>query len=296
MDPLLLALLAGSVAALNPCGFALLPAYLTLVVLGTGDGVGRTQALARALAATAMMALGFVVVFGLFGLVVAPAATAIQQHLPVVTIAIGVVLVVLGVLMLAGRDLQVMLPKLSRGAPTARLASMFGYGVAYAVASLSCTIGPFLAVTALTFQAGSVARGVAAYVLYGVGMAAVVGLAAVTVALVGAGAAQRIRSASRRIARIGGALLVLAGAYVAYYGVYEWRLFSGSGSASDPVVDAAGVVQGALARAVDTVGPSPFLGALALVVVAVLVRRRRAERTRVTASPEEARQPPDVSG
>ena len=29
---------AGLVAALNPCGFAMLPAYLTLVVRGEGTG------------------------------------------------------------------------------------------------------------------------------------------------------------------------------------------------------------------------------------------------------------------
>ena len=34
-----LAFAAGLVAALNPCGFAMLPAYLALVVRGTGTSV-----------------------------------------------------------------------------------------------------------------------------------------------------------------------------------------------------------------------------------------------------------------
>ena len=36
---------------------------------------------------------------------------------------------------------------------------MFGYGVGYAVASLSCTIGPFLAVTGAAFRRGPVLDG-----------------------------------------------------------------------------------------------------------------------------------------
>jgi cytochrome c biogenesis protein CcdA len=71
--PLALALAAGTLAAVNPCGFALLPAYLSFLVIGDGDP-GRGSAVGRALAATAAMTVGFVAVFGVFGLVVAPVA------------------------------------------------------------------------------------------------------------------------------------------------------------------------------------------------------------------------------
>ena len=47
---------AGLVAALNPCGFALLPAYLTLVV--RTEQAGGLTAVGRALAATVAMTLG----------------------------------------------------------------------------------------------------------------------------------------------------------------------------------------------------------------------------------------------
>ena len=42
MDPavLTLALVAGAVAAFNPCGFALLPAYLSLLVASPAQGQG----------------------------------------------------------------------------------------------------------------------------------------------------------------------------------------------------------------------------------------------------------------
>ena len=273
------ALAAGLVAALNPCGFAMLPAYLTLVVVGD-DTQARSRAavVGRALAATAVMALGFLVVFGAFGLIVAPLAVSVQRYLPAITVVIAGGLVGLGVWMLTGRQLTVLLPKLSRGAPTARLGSMFGYGLAYAIASLSCTIGPFLVVTTTTFRSGSVLDGVLAYLAYGLGMTLVVGVLATAVAL----ASSTVTTATRRllphINRIGGALLVLVGLYVGYYGVYELRLYFGDGNASDPVIEAAGGIQQLLASWVDTTGVLPLLAALAVLVSGTVVLGRRGIR------------------
>ena len=61
---------------------------------------------------------------------------------------------VLGVLLLAGRQVGLLLPKPARGAPSTRIVSMAGYGVAFAVASLSCSIGPFLAAAGVALRVG----------------------------------------------------------------------------------------------------------------------------------------------
>ncbi|MDI5976771.1 cytochrome c biogenesis CcdA family protein [Amycolatopsis magusensis] len=282
MDPQTLgfALAAGLVAALNPCGFAMLPAYLTLVIAGHDGGTrGRTALVGRALAATAAMALGFLVVFGVFGLVVAPLAASVQQYLPAITVVIGAALLGLGLWMLTGRELTLLLPKLGRGAPTARLGSMFGYGLAYAIASLSCTIGPFLAVTSATFRSGSVLGGVTAYLAYGLGMTLVVGVLATAVALAGSTVTTGFRRILPHINRIGGGLLVVVGLYVGYYGVYELRLYFGDGDASDPVIEAAGAIQETLAGWVDSIGVLPLLGVLAVMILgAVVLGRRKAAK------------------
>ncbi|WP_028478759.1 cytochrome c biogenesis CcdA family protein [Nocardia sp. CNY236] len=271
---------AGLVAAVNPCGFALLPGYLTLVVAGErAADRSRAGALGRALAATTVMATGFLAVFGAFGLVVAPVAVSTQRYLPVATVAIGLALLALGGWLLAGREITVLLPKPGRGAPTARLTSMFGYGVAYALASLSCTVGPFLSVTSSTFRSGSVLDGVLAYLSYGAGMAVLVGLLAVAVALAGASTTAWTRKLLPHINRFGGGLLVVSGLYVGYYGVYELRLFFADGDADDPVIGAAAHLQEHLLRRVDDIGATRLLIVLAVVVTAVLgarwIRRRR---------------------
>ena len=161
-----LAFAAGLVAALNPCGFAMLPAYLALVVRDsrTEERSGAaTRGGSRALAATAAMTLGFLAVFGTFGLLTVSLASTVQRYMPYVTVLIGIVLVALGIWLLAGVSLRCLLPnRLARSAswaPTRRLGSMFGYGVGYAIASLSCTVGPFLAVTGAGVGGTSAAAG-----------------------------------------------------------------------------------------------------------------------------------------
>jgi len=89
---LALALLAGAVAAFNPCGFALLPAYLSLLVADgpSGEpppaGGHRTLSAVRtALRFTSGMTVGFVAVFGAFGRVVGICAlTCINTYGPAV--------------------------------------------------------------------------------------------------------------------------------------------------------------------------------------------------------------------
>ena len=273
-DSLILALTAGMVAALNPCGFALLPAYLTLLVRRTAGG----NPVGRALGATAAMTAGFVAVFGAFGLVVVPLALSLGTVLSWATIVVGAALVLLGVWLLSGRELLVRLPRLGGGAPTGGPASMVAYGVAYAVASLSCTIAPFLAVTTSTFRLKSTLAGIAVFVAYALGMGLVVGVLAVSVALAQDGLVRRLRGAMPYVNRISGVLLVVAGAYVTYYGVYEIRLAGGRIS-DDPVVGAATAVQGAVSRFVTDVGPWVVLAVLAvLVATGLAIRRVRARR------------------
>jgi cytochrome c biogenesis protein CcdA len=273
--PLALALTAGMLAAVNPCGFALLPAYLSLLVLGD-DSPTRAAAVTRALAATAAMTAGFAAVFALFGLAIAPVAGQVQQHLPWFTIAFGLLLALAGAWLVSGRDLPALLPKLRRAPNVSRSApSMALFGAAYAVASLGCTIAPFLAIVVSAFRSGSTVDGIALFTAYAAGMGLVVGAAALSVALTRTARVPGLRRLGSLASRIGGGLLLLVGAYVAYYGWYEIRA-QRAPVTGDPVIEAAGAIQRALADALGAVGPVAVGVFLAVLLAGgVLLRRRR---------------------
>ena len=215
------------------------------------------------------MALGFLTVFGLFGVLTISAAATVHRYLPYGTVVIGVVLVALGVWLLSGRELRALRPLGARWAPTVRLGSMYGYGVSYAIASLSCTIGPFLAVTGAGLRGGSVLGSVAIYLAYVAGLTLVVGVLAIAAATASSALAARLRRLLPFVNRISGVLLVLVGLYVGYYGRYELRLLNGDAHTNpqDAVIMAAGRLQGVLAGWVHQHGAWPWT--LALVALAV---------------------------
>jgi cytochrome c biogenesis protein CcdA len=273
--PLALALTAGMLAAVNPCGFALLPAYLSLLVLGD-DSPTRTAAVTRALAATAAMTAGFAAVFALFGLAIAPVAGQVQEHLPWFTVVFGLLLALAGTWLVTGRDLPALLPKLLRAPNVTRSAvSMALFGAAYAIASLGCTIAPFLAIVVSAFRSGYTLEGITLFTAYAAGMGVIVGAAALSVALTRTARVTRLRRLGSLASRTGGALLLLVGAYVAYYGWYEIRV-QRNPATQDPVIDAAGMIQRTLANALDASGPAVIAAFLAaLLVGGVTLRRRR---------------------
>ncbi|MAT05440.1 MAG: hypothetical protein CL424_10410 [Acidimicrobiaceae bacterium] len=235
--PFALALTAGMAATVNPCGFALLPAYLSAFV-GLDDSTARTTAVARGMKVSVVLTAGFITVFGVFGLVISGVASELQRYLPWATIVIGIGLVGLGIYLLAGRQLILNIPKLQKGGTDGTMLSMFLFGVSYAVASLSCTIGPFLAVTSTTFRNENYLSGVLVFVLYGLGMGLVVSVLTMGVALAKDGMVAKFRSLLPKMNKIAGVLLVVAGLYVAYYGYYEVQLFFFDGELDDPIIDA----------------------------------------------------------
>jgi cytochrome c-type biogenesis protein len=267
---LTLAFTAGGLAALNPCGFALLPAYLSLVVLPQESAIAASSpspsggatlvavrrtggAVSRAVVATLLMTAGFVLVFGAFGLLVQPLASGVQEYLPYVTAATGVLLAAVGAYLLSGRELRLPAIHLRRAEGNGAWAT-FGYGVVYALASLTCTVGPFLAIVVTSLRSDELVDGLALFVTYAAGMGAVVGVAAIAVALASGAFVGGLRRAGQWLPRATGALLLLVGAYVAWYGVWEVRVLGGADPA-DPVVDTALEVQRWLSERVRAVLP-----------------------------------------
>jgi cytochrome c biogenesis protein CcdA len=282
----------------------MLPAYLALVVRGEDSepvpedaGLGTSLcALGRALAATAAMAAGFVAAFGLFGVLTVSVASTVQSYLPFVTVLIGIALVALGSWLLMGREVAMpgWFGRGARWAPTATLGSMFGYGVSYAIASLSCTVGPFVAATGASLRDGSIVGGVAVYLAYAAGITLVVGTLAVAAAFANSAVLEWMRYVLPFVNRISGALLLVVGLYVSYYGVYEVRLFHADGSPADPLVNAAGRLQGTLAGWVYQHGAWPWILMAVIVLLAGTTSTwlgRRSFRSRQRSRSAEERQP-----
>jgi cytochrome c-type biogenesis protein len=223
--PLGVAFAAGMVAAVNPCGFAMLPAYLSLYLGTEESGFSERSPPSRALRALAVgcvVSSGFILLFGLAGLVISASGTALIEVMPIVGVLVGEGLVVLGVwMLLAGRAPYAgVLSRLAARLGDPRKVGIRGYflyGLAYGAASLGCTLPAFLAVVGSGITAGGVVAGAVRFLGYGVGMASVLVALTVALAFFKEGLLKWLRGALPHVQTASALLLILAGAYVVFY-------------------------------------------------------------------------------
>ena len=207
----------GVLAAVNPCGFVLLPTYL-IFFLGTREepNLDTSQRLRRALVVSSGISIGFLAIFFVIGVISRLFTQWIEMNAKYASLAIGVVLVVGGARMLTGWTPKFALPEIG-GVQTKTFRATVIYGVAYAVASIGCTIG-FL--TTAVF--GSIAlhgfvSGVLSILLYGLGMAMLVTALTVSLAFAKTGIVIIIKNRLNLIQRLGAILVTLTGIYLVFY-------------------------------------------------------------------------------
>ncbi|HEX9645568.1 MAG TPA: cytochrome c biogenesis CcdA family protein [Acidimicrobiia bacterium] len=263
------ALAAGMVAAVNPCGFAMLPAYLGLF-MSDQSGIRRS-----AVTVGLTVSLGFLIVFTIAGVLIGLGVGAVIDWIPWLAGLVGAGLIVAGIAVLRGAHLLVRLPGLRSSGGDGSFAGLVGFGASYAVASLSCTLPIFLSLIAGTLSSRSFAESVATFVAYGVGMSLTV--IAVTIAL--AVGRDRIIAVMRPIAArldlIGGWVLILAGGFVVWY----WATVLSSGATAlnaNPAVGVIDQLSGAFARfvAARPVLVAVLIGAAIALTIALGARSR----------------------
>lgn len=277
------ALTMGMVATVNPCGFAMLPAYLSFFA-GTDRADGKESsaaAIARALQVSILMATGFLTVFGLIGIVFKGAATTFAKYAKWPTIGIGLVLIVVGLAMIAGWHLPWSTPRVQSGGKDRSARSVYLFGISYAIANISCGIALFLGLMTSTLTRSGFVSGVAVFVFYGLGMALVIGALTISLALAKQNLLRRLRSLVPRVDRIAGFFLVITGAYLVYY--WTFNIATDYGTRTSVGGGLANRVEGwanSLQGWITDVGPytlgAVLGGVLSASLLFVLVRRQTA--------------------
>lgn len=290
----------GMVALLNPCGFGLLPAYLGFFLGQNDDSPSRWVSLNRAQGVGLAMTLGMLVVFGFFGLVLGGLQSAIASRLPYFNIALGIGLFVLGIAMLRGYQLTLKLPKMQKGGSSGSFASMFLFGMSYATASLTCTLGLFItAINSSNIAAGPGGGGFGssfgALFSYGLGMGLLATMITLFVALGKRGLVGKFQSILPKINFVSGLLLLIVGPYSIGYGIWElqvlneWPLGDGVWPFLDTINTGVGSLQssvsGWFSAPVNVFGRMlsraemlgyPFVAINAIIVIGGFIARKKA--------------------
>ena len=228
----LYAFLLGGVAAFNPCGFAVLPAYLGLYLNDGRIPSGLGARIRRSVSVAVVVGVTFTAAFGAAGAVFSFASAPIVRALPWIGLGVGIALVLIGGLILSGRHLISSLPQrltlgVGKAAGTSSTRGYAAFGVAYAGASLGCTLPLFLALMGTAIASGSGLNAPLAFVLYGAGMATSLGILTIAAAVVRFSILGRVRRLGTVVSTVGAGLLMLSGAYVVYYWLTAGRVLLG---------------------------------------------------------------------
>jgi cytochrome c biogenesis protein CcdA len=216
-DRLWLSFGSGLLAAVNPCGFVLLPTYL-MYFLGVSGRPGTQRAtVRRALLVSAALSAGFMTIFIIVGGVSRLFTDWLNQNAKYVSLLIGVALVILGIAMLFGYRLPFSTPKLETGKRDQTVASMYVFGLAYAIASIGCTLGPFSATVLGTIDTDGFFQGIIAIVLYGLAMSLLITTLTVTLALAQGGLLKSLRIGMTYVEIASAVIMILSGLYLTWY-------------------------------------------------------------------------------
>lgn len=231
-----LSFIRGMVAAVNPCGFILLPTYLMYFLGLEGSRPGTQRAtLRRALLVSSAVSAGFLMVFLIAGVISQFFTSWVNENAKYATVVIGVALLVLGVAMLFGYKLPFITPQLDVGGsdgPQQTVRAMFVYGIAYAIASIGCTIGLFIATVFSATERDGFATGLTNMLAYGAGMALLVCALTIALAVANTSLLKVLRGSLQYVDRIAAVFVVLSGVYLIWY--FYWVDLREVG---DPITD-----------------------------------------------------------
>ena len=95
--PILFAFTAGTVAAFNPCGAAMFPAYVGFQLSRSSNSLSPFLIILRGLFTGIILTLGFVAVFGIFGILMSLGFRLVGSFLPFIGLGTGLLILALGI-------------------------------------------------------------------------------------------------------------------------------------------------------------------------------------------------------
>jgi cytochrome c biogenesis protein CcdA len=208
----------GIMAAVNPCGFVLLPTYL-VYYLGTElnrQEENKTTTLRRGLSVGIAVSSGFIGLFLVVGIVSRAFTTVISENAKYAALVIGIALVAMGIAMLFGWKTPIAQPNVSVERERTTW-NMFLFGIVYAIASIGCTIGLLISVILGSVNRHGFVSGVISIVLYGLGMGLLVTSLTVALAFARVGLVSTIKKSFKWFDKVSAVFVVLTGLYLSWY-------------------------------------------------------------------------------
>jgi cytochrome c biogenesis protein CcdA len=207
---------AGLLATVNPCGFVMLPAFLSLQV--TPDGAeARSLAgrWAQGLSVGVVLSSTFSAVLVTAGVTLALGLRSLIDVIPWLVVIVGGALVIAGIAVLRGHHTGVRISGAFSAVDRAHSprAKVAAFGAGYALASLSCTLAVVLSVAGQA-TAGNALQFAAVFAAFAAGASSALLALSISVAVANGVVARVMKRLGPAMNTISGTMLVLSGLYL----------------------------------------------------------------------------------
>lgn len=209
LSELTIVLFAGAAALLSPCGYPMLPGYISYYV-GTKAPV--EKAIRGGIACT----LGLLAVFSIIGFAASIFGSLISQHIPFLELVAGAAMIVMGTSMIIEIKFPLSFSKL-RAPKHKGLIGIFLYGSIYGLATLGCSGPIFFSVLFRAVASGGFVYGMITFIAYALGMGFPIIVTTFLVAKTKELVLKRIMEMTPWLQKISGMILIVIGVYLIYF-------------------------------------------------------------------------------
>ena len=227
-----LAFSAGLISFMNPCGFALLPVYITYYF--KNEGLEKSSLFKRIFAGLLLgfiVSLGFAAVFSIIGVLVSYLGRGLLKYAGWFDLLIGLLLVIVGFIYLFNMKAKIHISRITNFGQNLKAnklknkyLSFFVYGIGFAIASLGCTLPIFLLVVTTSLKSAGFLNGMVTFLIYASGMSLFMILFSLAVAVSKTFIEKILNRALPYIYKLGPIIVIIAGAYLIHNQIVFGRL------------------------------------------------------------------------
>lgn len=210
LDPsnLTFAFVAGASAFLSPCGYPMLPGYISYYM---GTELSSIKALYTGVTCT----LGLITTFSIIGAVASILGNIINPYIPLLELLAGVTTVLFGVSMLF--DINIPFTPALKAPKRKGFIGIYLYGIIYSLATLGCSAPIFFATLFWAIAQSGPINGLITFLVYSLGMGVPLITTTILVSLVKKKIIKRLTKLTAKIQKFSGIILVFIGVYLIYY-------------------------------------------------------------------------------
>jgi len=207
----------GVLAFLAPCAVALLPGYILAFISRNPNSNQQVSArLGRGMKLAFLSILGILLIYSIAGVLIVLAGQFLKDYMKWITILMGIILIVLGIRMLMGKNVSFSL-HIEKSNPKTEAVEAFFFGIGYATGALGCLFPLFLIVATQAMAAETMWEGASYLFAYFAGMSGMMILTILLAIFAKDFLLKNLRMILPYMEKVTAVLLLIAGAYVIYY-------------------------------------------------------------------------------